>query len=372
MPTSLADRLRARMDRDGAMPFADWMQACLYDPDGGFYATAGATAAGGVHPAGTRPGTHFATGPTLHPFFAQAVAEDLAEAWKAAGSPKAWTVAEFGAGTGALARDAAGALRQLGVPFDWVAIDVNEAHAGETVPGVRWSTTAPPAFDVAVANEFLDALPFDLHEWRDGRWNRVGVGLDKADRKRYAWQLLGESRIHLPPAREEGERRVVMPGMPLWLDVVARAGARFVLVVDYGASAPARDARAFREHAPAEPLDEPGTVDLTADVDFALLQKHATRLGYSAELETQEAFLLRHGVLDAINATDRSSVEGASSYLRLRQLVLPTGLGVAFKVLRLRRMSAPPTPPASPAAPAPPTPPPPATPPPSSAPATPP
>jgi len=341
--TTLADRLRERIRRDGPLPFADWMQACLYDPQGGFYTREGAA---GVHPAGTGLGTHFATGPTLHPFFAQAVAADLAEAWRAAGSPKAWTVAEFGAGTGALARDAAAALRKAGVPVDWVAVDV---HPGQAAPGVRWSATAPAAFDAAVANEFLDALPFDLHEWRGGRWNRVGVGLDEeateaedadedADEEGpFAWRLLGESRIHLPPGREDGERRVAMPGMPLWLDAVARAGARFALVVDYGAAVPARDVRAFRDHGPADALDEPGTVDLTADVDFALLQSHAARAGFKADLETQESFLLRHGVLDAINATDRSDVAGASSYLRLRQLLLPTGLGVAFKVLRLQR-----------------------------------
>ncbi|HUR25551.1 MAG TPA: SAM-dependent methyltransferase [Candidatus Thermoplasmatota archaeon] len=354
MASTLADRLRERLRRGGAVPFADWMQACLYDPEGGFYARhAGEADSGhgvhgvhGIHPAGTRPGTHFATGPTLHPFFAQAVAADLAEAWRRAGSPTAWTVAEFGAGTGALARDTAAALRRAGVPIEWVAIDV---HPGSALPGVHWSTTAPVAFDAAVANEFLDALPFDLHEWRDGRWNRVGVGLDdegeeggegREGGERFAWRLLGESRIHLPPGREDGERRVVMPGMPLWLDAVARAGARFVVVVDYGATGPARDARAFRDHGPAEPLDEPGTVDLTADVDFALLQAHAARAGFKPELETQEAFLLRHGVLDALNAADRSSVYGASSYLRLRQLLLPTGMGAAFKVLRLQRPSA--------------------------------
>jgi NADH dehydrogenase [ubiquinone] 1 alpha subcomplex assembly factor 7 len=330
--TRLGDRLRERLRRDGPVPFADWMQACLYDPDDGFYARH-PDAKG--HPAGTKPGTHFATGPTLHPFFAQAVAHDVADAWRKAGSPKGWTVAEFGAGTGALARDATAALRKAGVPVEWVAIDV---HPGPAHAGVRWSTTAPAAFDAAVANEFLDALPFDLHEWRGGRWNRVGVGLEAgADDGRFAWRLIGESRIHLPPGREEGERRVVMPGMPIWVDSIARAGARFALVVDYGATAPAGDARAFRDHGPAGPLDEPGTVDLTADVDFASLRSHAGRAGFTAELETQESFLLRHGVLDAINAVDRSSVEGASSYLRLRQLLLPTGLGVAFKVLRLHR-----------------------------------
>ena len=100
----------------------------------------------------------------------------------------------------------------------------------------------------------------------------------------------------------------------------------------------ASSVRAYRDQGHAEPLDEPGTVDLTADVDFARLGELATGLGFAVEAETQEEFLLRHGVLDALNATYRTSVEGASAYLRLRQLLLPTGLGAAFKVVRLSRV----------------------------------
>src|SRR5688572_23957165 len=177
------------------------MEACLYDADGGFYT-------GAVHPTGAGEGSHFATSPTLHPFFAKAVAADLAAAWRAAGSPKEWTVVEFGAGAGDLARDASRALREAGVPVAWVANDV-QAPAQTPPEAVRWSATAPTSFDAAVANEFLDALPFDLHEWRPatGGWRRVGVGLPEGEA--FAWADLGPSRIHLPDGREDGERRVV-------------------------------------------------------------------------------------------------------------------------------------------------------------------
>jgi NADH dehydrogenase [ubiquinone] 1 alpha subcomplex assembly factor 7 len=325
--SALGGRLRERIRREGPLPFSAWMDACLYDPEGGFYTRT-------LHPAGTQPGAHFATAPTLHPFFAQAVAAELTAAWRRAGSPAAWTVAEFGAGTGALARDAVAALRRDGVPAEWVAVDVRPAGA-EDADGVRWSEAAPAAFDAAVANEFLDAVPFDLHEWSGGGWRRVGVGLD--DGGRFAWRLLGPSRAVLPPGRD-GERRVVMAGVGLWLGALARAGAKVALVADYGRTGPSGDVRAFRGQAEADPLDEPGTADLTADVDFAALERAAAANGFKvASAETQEQFLLRHGALEALNAVDRGTVEGASSYLRFRQLLLPTGLGVAFKVLRLER-----------------------------------
>lgn len=324
-PSALARRLRERIARQGPMPWRAFMDAALYDPDGGFYAK-------GRHPAGVGTGTHFATSPTLHPFFATCIARELAGAWKAAGKPAAWEVVEPGAGTGALARDAMAELRRLGVPALWSAVDV---RPGPAIKGGRWLAQVPPRFDAAVANEFLDALAFDVLEWRGGRWHDLGVGLDG---DRFAWAPLGPAPD--PPAsagRGEGERRVRMPALTPWVASLAAAGVRVALVVDYGGLGAAKEVRAFHGHDFADPLAEPGTVDLTADVDFGELERVAHAHGFATRIETQEGFLIRHGAFDAINKIDRTTREGASSYLRLRQLLLPTGFGQAFKVATLTR-----------------------------------
>jgi NADH dehydrogenase [ubiquinone] 1 alpha subcomplex assembly factor 7 len=318
---SLEDALRRRIRQEGPMAFSQWMEACLYDPVRGFYAQA-------RHPAGTGPGTHFATSPTLHPFFAKAVAAELGAAWRAAGKPERWRVVEFGAGTGALAQDAARGLREERVPVEWIAVDLRPGAA----QGVTWSRHAPTQYDAAVAHEFLDALPFDVARW-DGGWQELRVGLDGDS---FAWHAAPWRGADLGEG-DEGELRVVAASPSEWLQGVASSKAKAALVVDYGGQAPASSVRAFRDHGHADPLDAPGRVDITADVDFAALAREARSLGFEARLESQEAFLLRHGILDALNALDRDTVEGASSYLRLRQLLLPTGFGAAFKVLNLRR-----------------------------------
>lgn len=324
VPPALPQRLRERIRREGPLPWRAFMDAALYDPDGGFYAT-------GRHPAGLGRGTHFATSPTLHPFFAVCIARELAQAWKDAGRPAAWEVVEFGAGTGALARDAMQELRRLAVPARWNAIDV---RPGPAIKGGQWLSKPPAHFDAVVANEFLDALAFDLYEWHDGAWRELGVGMDGPG---FAWVRLGRGPALDPPGAVDGERRVVMPHNEGWLASLAQGGANLVLVVDYGEAHPATAVRAFKGHDFTDPLAEPGSVDLTADVDFADLLRQASRHGFDGELETQEAFLIRHGALEAINRIDRTTREGASSYLRMRQLLLPTGFGAAFKVARLAR-----------------------------------
>lgn len=324
VPPALAQRLRERIRRDGPLPWRHFMDAALYDPDGGFYAK-------GRHPAGIGSGTHFATSPTLHPFFAVCIARELAQAWKDAGKPPAWEVVEFGAGTGALARDAMQELRRLAVPARWNAIDV---RPGPAIKGGQWLARPPARFDAVVANEFLDALAFDLYEWTGAAWQELGVALDTAG---FTWTRLGPGPDLQPPGQAEGERRVVMPHNDAWLASLVAPGTRVALVVDYGESHPAHEVRAFKGHDFTDPLGEPGSVDLTADVDFAELAQQAAGHGFATTLETQEQFLLRHGAFEAINKVDRTTREGASSYLRLRQLLLPTGFGAAFKVAKLTR-----------------------------------
>jgi SAM-dependent MidA family methyltransferase len=302
------------------------MAACLYDAEHGFYAK-------GRHPAGVGKGTHFATSPTLHPFFAHSIARELAAAWKAAGSPPAWEVVEFGAGTGALARDAMGELKRLKVPARWTAIDV---RPGPAISGGRWLAEPPAQYDAVVANEFLDALPFDVIEFHDGRWFELGVGLQG---KEFTWVRLAATD-EVPQAETpglDGDRRVRMPANVPWLATLAKADVRCGVIVDYGDLGPAHEVRAFHGHGRADPLADPGTVDLTADVDFEELGQAAAGLGFKMVLETQERFLLRHGVFDAINRIDRDTLKGNSDYLKLRQLLLPTGFGHAFKVAVLSK-----------------------------------
>lgn len=323
MSGRLAQKVRERIRLSGPMRWPDFMAMALYDPEDGFYT-------GGQHPAGVGHGTHFATSPTLHPFFSHCVARELAAAWTKAGKPAHWEVVEFGAGTGALARDAMDELRRLNVPARWTAIDVK---AGPAIKGGRWMTAPPKRFDAVVANEFLDALPFELIEVHKGHWHRLGVTA-AASGPGFDWQLL-EPSLGPAPQTPEGEQQVAWLGTEAWLKTLADANVKLAVIIDYGATKPADHVRAYLGHDFADPLSEPGTVDLTADVDFAELGEQAGALGFATALESQEQFLLRHGVFDVLNKIDRTTREGASAYLRLRQLLLPTGFGTAFLVARL-------------------------------------
>ena len=62
---TLADRLRSQICDHGPMPFEDYMAACLYDPEGGFFAAG---------PLRSVAGGDFLTSPEVSPWFGRIVA----------------------------------------------------------------------------------------------------------------------------------------------------------------------------------------------------------------------------------------------------------------------------------------------------------
>jgi len=108
--------IRARIHKHGRMTFAQFMQACLYSPHGGFYSSRG-----------TRISTHFGTSPTSHPVFGALLARQLEHMWHLLGDPPVFHVIEVGSGDGALAQSivqACGRMApRLAQVLDYVAAD---------------------------------------------------------------------------------------------------------------------------------------------------------------------------------------------------------------------------------------------------------
>ena len=99
-------RLRAIVVQAGGwIPFSQFMQFALYEPDLGYYATGRV----GFGPAGD-----FVTAPELSPLFARCLARQVAEVLERTGGGD---VVEYGAGSGRLALDllaAAGKVQSYG------------------------------------------------------------------------------------------------------------------------------------------------------------------------------------------------------------------------------------------------------------------
>ena len=236
-------------------------------------------------------GGDFVTSPHVHPVFATLLARALRELHRALGEPAPFRVVEAGAGDGTLAR---ALLAELGdLPLRYAATEVSPGARREleAVPGIESAgDTVEGPFDVLVANELLDNLPFKV--FRDGR--ELGVGLDR--RGQLVEVALGAAE---PPP--PGEDVVVPEGALAFVDAIAAAigtDPGYALLIDYGAGGwPSGAAHGYAQHRLVEDLlADPGRTDITAGVDFALVRERAGVRGLTAfPTVTQRAALLALG-----------------------------------------------------------------------------
>jgi SAM-dependent MidA family methyltransferase len=374
--------LTERIRRRGPIPFRDFVDAALYDPDAGFFARG--RGAG-------RAGADFLTSPEVGPLFGACVARGLAEWWEGRGRPDPFVVVEAGAGRGRLAREVLRAeppflpaLRYVLVeravalrdaqrellhlePYSEAlgpAVPAPDGEPAQSVPRagpIVAAIDAVPAvaFDgVVIANELLDNLPFDVAARTATGWDEIRVGVDDDGRYREVavpadGDLLGWlADLDVPP----GTRVPVQRDVDAWLEAVA-AGLRsgVVVLVDYAlhvADLPARAGgwlRTYREHERGgDALVAPGTQDITADVLLEPLGRAARRLGFRVERECTQAEWLRDLGIDALVAEgqrvweagaargDLAALAGRSRATEAAALTDPAGLGAHTVVVLTR------------------------------------
>lgn len=333
---SLAERLVARIRDGGPLRFADYVDAALYDPTDGFYASGGR--------AGRRG--DFLTSPEVGPLFGAVVARALDAWWRAAGEPAEFVVADAGAGPGTLARAvlaARPAVAAVGA-LHYVTVERAAAQRERHPDGVTSTDRLPARCDVVLANELADNLPFDVAV-HDGGWRLATV----AERDGRLVEVLAplppdvaSLAACLPPVARHGARAPLATGATAWLaDAVGRADR--VVLIDYAATTaelaerPWRDwLRTYRDHERGEhPLVGPGTQDVTTDVP---LDQLAAAVRPPDVVRTQTAFLAAHGIGDLVAEGKRVWSErahvGDLDALRMRSrlregdaLTDPDGLG---------------------------------------------
>lgn len=310
---SLADELRARIERDGPMRTRDFMDACLRA-----YYSRGPDI-------GARGDFYTASNVSLFPHaLARFVKASLARMESA-------RVVELGAGRGDLAKS-------LGIDITVVEpmagmAEAQQARGLQVVGALAELHAAPTIF---IANEVLDALP--VH-----RVHMTSEGLREgyvALREGAFVETLGPLTIPAPSAPlSPGEVvEVNVDAAALLAAMTAVAPRAIALFLDYAAGPPKPGGtwRGFREHRVTDALQAPGEQDVTADVDFADVARQARAAGWDVLGErAQGEFLADLGLLDDMMAALARG--DTDAYMAGKNLLMPTGMGERFRVLCLGR-----------------------------------
>jgi SAM-dependent MidA family methyltransferase len=197
---------------------------------------------------------------------------------------------------------------------------------------------------IIVANEFFDALPVHQAVKTAQGWHERQIEIDSAGNLAFtiASDTLPQFDRLLPASARnapEGaifEWRADTVAMELGRRLARDGGA--ALVIDYGhAESAAGDTfQAVGQHAYADPLTAPGSLDLTAHVDFQALTKAVEPMGANGYGPvTQSQFLRRLGIMSRAASLKTKAADGAAADIdaALKRLISEgeAGMGALFK-----------------------------------------
>ena len=312
-----------------------------------YMAAANAAYYGSRDPLGA--GGDFITAPEISQMFGELIGLWFADLALRAGAGERVAYVELGPGRGTLAADALRAMARAGItpPVHFVETSpVLRAAQGKAVPQASWHADMDglPADRplIVIANEFFDALPIHQYQrtpvgWRErmvsGEPPRLVTGeVDCAEA--IPIQLADAPLGAIVERNRAGEAATAS----LSARIAAQGGA--LLVLDYGYEGPATGdtLQAMKAHHYADPLAEPGTRDLTAHVDFAMLAAIARAGGLRpSPCVGQGAFLTALGIDARAAALVRANPARADEVAQARErLVAPEAMGTLFKALAAR------------------------------------
>lgn len=347
---SLELEIRRLIAAAGPMPVAQYVSLCLTHPVHGYYVTRDPFGAGG----------DFTTAPEVSQMFGELVGLWAAAVWKIMGSPENVRLIELGPGRGTMMRDA---LRAINVaPAFRKAIVVHLVEVSPTLEKMQrdtlgqsgavtlWHRTLseiPEGPAIILANEFIDALPVHQMVKQADGWHERVVALNAAGNLVFGvaahpvpnFERVLPKKVRAAPVGSIYEWRSDNEAFEIGRRVRDDGAA---LIIDYGHSHSdiGDTLQAMGQHAYTDVLANPGSVDITAHVDFEALGMAAESMGAAQHGPIEQSdLLLRLGIEARANALKAAALpekkaEIDAAFARLTEGGR-TGMGRLFKAMAL-------------------------------------
>ncbi|MEY5015963.1 MAG: hypothetical protein RIS92_2321 [Verrucomicrobiota bacterium] len=351
--------LAARIEAEGPITLADFMELALYHPQYGYYASplarVGATG-------------DFITSVSVGPLFGALIAHQIDEMWRACGKPKPWTLVEQGANDGRLMLDILSAL-QTHHPLLLAALSVvlveplpalraKQCETLKTMPNIIWMSDLselPLFHGVHLSNELPDAFPIRRFRW-SGSWTEDRITLQE-HRFTFINQPLDESaRALLENAVPPSLHRIVeiAPSLEPWSQLLLeRLQSGYLFAFDYGLLEPEWNQphrsngslRSYRNHQHMpDPLADPGEQDITSHVDLSRWSTLLIRHGANhVQITDQHRFCTGVASLHFPDQIRAMTPSEQRELLQFRSLSHPSLFGGVFRVLAAAKSAPPPT-----------------------------
>ena len=344
-------------ERGAPISFREFMHIALYG-DSGYYTTIRNRRA------------DYLTSPQTHSQFGACIARCLHRMWSAMGSPNTFSVLELGSGDGSLWRDASNEIERAAdqkqqdakdfrdsVRYESHDVQLNTSETGNVPTAHSDRHNVADTFHCILSNELLDTFPVNRYIVQDSEIQELMVDIGTDGRLHEVPRPIPENTVTPDLGRPisdypDGYILEYCPDIRDWATQVHQTvPIGYVLTIDYGHPRntlyrPDRVGGTLRCYKDqilgSDPFREVGEQDITAHVDFTLVDESLARFNFipNAPLMTQTDFLYCYGYGDAVINARRKLVQArntvASQTLKselasLMALSDPRGLG-GFKV----------------------------------------
>jgi NADH dehydrogenase [ubiquinone] 1 alpha subcomplex assembly factor 7 len=352
---ALGRRIAALIAAQGPISIAQFMTVALHDPQFGYYATRDPL------------GKDFTTAPEVSQMFGELIGLWLVQCWMDQGQPSPARLVELGPGKGTLMADA---LRAAKLAPDFLAaIEVVLIEASPTLRAVQQETLKDTGVSISwrdsfdgslddkplflIANEFFDALPIRQYVFTERGWCERMVTTDQDGALAFALSPV-PAALDIPSARgvtDLGAIYEVAPSATALTDsiagiIAARGGAALLIDYGYGGAGFGETFQAIGAGTPKNVLETPGTLDLSAHVDFAALAASATANDATTYGPAEQGvFLDKLGLKARAQSLTRKNPGNADAIAAAAaRLTAADQMGTLFKALAIMPKDAP-TPP---------------------------
>ncbi|MBO8167942.1 MAG: SAM-dependent methyltransferase [Thermoanaerobacteraceae bacterium] len=352
----MEQEIKRLIKQNGPITFRDFMEQALYNPEKGYYT---------AHRAQLGREGDFYTSVHVSPLFGGMLGRQAAEVFAILDYPRSFTIIEFGAGDGMLAKDILSWLekehKDCFAALEYRIVEISPRlrdKQKETLEGylskVDWVDSealaaGEPVEGMVLSNELVDAFPVHLVRKCWGQWQESWVTVDDRGELQQVWDRASRDFNGyfelLDWFPQEGQTVEVNFGALDWLELVACSLKRGVVItIDYGYLAEELEAPqrfdgtllCYHRHRVVEdPLQNIGRQDITSHANFTALMKHGIKLSLkTAGFMTQSKFLLNLGIMQVVEEMSRTDRQEAyKQALAVKKLAFPEGMGEIFKVL---------------------------------------
>lgn len=313
---AIVELLRAEAQQ-GLVPFVRCVELVLYHPKLGYYQAH-------RERVGKSVGTDFTTAAALGTMFGELIAS---AAETLVGNTRDYALVEMGAEPGQK-------------HFDTVRdrfSEIKTFRLGDKI--------ILPSKSILVANELLDAQPFNRFIFTKRNWHELGVRVDSVELtveplSEFSSERAKEFASTLPESTEGWIIDAPLAAETLCREILKQKWEGAVIFLDYGKtvaqcleSSPAGTARSYYRHQMSgDILTQLGSQDLTCHVLWDRITSVLSEFGLrNVQLDRQEAFFVKY----AGREMERIALSGSTDLTsRLRALTHPAHFGAKFQVLQ--------------------------------------